>query len=297
MASELRRSILFFRQTFRSGVDGAVLCGDAPSLRALTSPLADALNVPIQTLDSLSGIDANRVPEPADTFRADVASLRLAIAAGAEATTHANLLPAAIREARETRSTATRSVAALAAGLLIVAGWYSLVAGSASATSDVQDLERRIAILEPQSATRAELQRTSSISARQDAALFAFDSQGPRLARILELLSRETPGEIALTTIDVQADGGHWRTTIHGLAVTPDVAAGQGAVNRLLQRLSESPLVGPVVQPPSFKLVSGASGGRATAAGEVRAIPDDLGPVVPAGTTGVQFTMQFKVPR
>jgi Tfp pilus assembly PilM family ATPase len=297
MASELRRSILFFRQTFRSGVDGARLCGDAPNLRALTSPLAAALNMPIHTLDSLNGIDATRVPEPADTFRADVASLRLAIAAGAEATSHANLLPVSIRESREARSTAMRGIAALAAGLAIVAGWYWLVAGSAGATSDVPDLERRIAILEPQSATRAELQRTSAISARRDAALFAFDSQGPRLARILELLSRDTPGEIALTAIDVQADGGHWRTTIQGFAVTRDIAAGQGAVNRLLQRLSESPLVGPAVQPPSFTLISGAPAGRTTAAAETSPIPDGMRPVVAAGMTGVEFSMQFKVPR
>ena len=86
----------------------------------------------------------------------------------------------------------------------------------------------------------------------------AFESQGPRLARVLELLSRDTPSEIALTAIDVQADGGYWRTTIQGLAVTRDVAAGQSAVNRLLLRLSESPLVGPAVQPPSFRLISGA---------------------------------------
>ena len=289
LAAELRRSILFFRQTFRSSVDGVVLCGDAANLRALTTPVAAALGIPVQTLDSLNGIDADRVPEPAETFRADVASLRLAIAAGAEATTYANLLPASIRDARASRTTTIRAVAALAAGVLIVAGWYALVSSSSGGSSEVRDLERRIAILEPQLANRTELRRTSSMTALREAALFSFESQGPRLARVLEILSRDTPGEIALTAIDVQADGGYWRTNIQGLAVTRDVAAGQGAVNRLLLRLSESPLVGPAVQPPSFRLVTGAPAERAAAAGEPRPIPD--------GMSGVEFTMQFKVPR
>jgi Tfp pilus assembly PilM family ATPase len=285
LASEVRRSILFFRQTFRAGVDGVVLCGDAPNLRALTAPMGTALSVPVQTLDSLTGIDADRVPEPADVFRAEVASLRMAIAAGAEALTYANLLPASIRDARETRATTLRSAAALAAGVLIVFGWHAIVASSSSGSSAVRDLERRIAVLEPQSANLAELRRASTMAELRGAALSAFDSQGPRLARILELLSQSTSDEIALTAIDVQADGGVWRTNLQGLAVTRDVAAGQGAVNRLLQRLSESPLVGPVAQPPSFRLRSGAQ----SAAAERRPIPD--------GMTGVEFTMQFRVPR
>lgn len=288
LASELRRSILFFRQTSRSAVDGVVLCGDAPDLRSLTAPVGTTLGMPVQTLDSLNGIDADHVPEPADVFRAEIASLRLAIAAGAEATTYANLLPAAIKESRESRSTAIRSIAAFAAALLIVFGWHAMVSTSGGGTSEVQDLERRIAILEPQSATRAELRRTSSMDALREAALSAFESQGPRLARILELLSHETPGEIALTSIDVQADGGYWRTNIQGLAVTRDIAAGQGAVNRLLLRLSESPLVGPAVQPPSFRLIAGAPTARPSA-NDARPIPD--------GMSGVEFAMHFRVPR
>jgi Tfp pilus assembly PilM family ATPase len=285
LASELRRSILFFRQTSRSVVDGVVLCGDAPNLRALTAPIGASLGVPVQTLDSLNGIDAERVPEPADTFRTDVASLRMAIAVGAEAISHANLLPAAIQEVRDARTTMMRSVAALAAGVLVVIGWYAMVNSAQSGLSEMRDLERRIAVLEPQSANLAGLRRASTMAALRGAALSAFDSQGPRLARILDLLSESTSDEVALTAIDVQADGGFWRTNIQGLAVTHDLADGQNAVNRLLQRLSESPIVGPVVQPPSFRLLSGAP----SAAVERRPIPD--------GMTGVEFAMQFRVPR
>jgi Tfp pilus assembly PilM family ATPase len=285
LASELRRSILFFRQTFRSGVDGVVLCGDAANLRGLTAPIGTSLNVPVQTLDSLAGIDAERVPEPADVFRAEVASLRLAIAAGAESLTHANLLPASIREARDARTSMLRSLAALAAAVLIVFGWHAWVAASASGTSEVRDLERRIAALEPQSANLTDQRRASSMAELRGAAVSAFDSQGPRLARILELLSQSTSDEITLTQIEVQADGGFWKTDIRGLAVSRDVAAGQGSVNRLLQQLSGSPLVGPVVQPPSFRLLSGIQ----SPAAEQQRIPNDM--------TGVEFAMQFRVPR
>ena len=286
LSSELRRSILFFRQTFRSGVDAIVLCGDVPNLRALTTPVGASLNMPVHTLDSLTGLDAERVPEPADAFRAEVASLRMAIAVGAEGLHHANLLPVSIRAARDARTTMTRSIAALAAGVLIVIGWYAMVASSASGSSAVRDLERRIAVLEPESANLAGLRRASTMAGLRGAALSAFDSQGPRLARILDLLSQSAADEVALTAIDVQADAGFWRTNIQGLAVTRDVAAGQAAVNRLLQRLSDSPLVGPVVQPPSFRLLSGA---QPAAAAERRLIPD--------GMTGVEFSMQFRVPR
>jgi hypothetical protein len=255
-------------------------------LRALTAPVGTSLGMPVQTLDSLSGIDAERVPEPADVFRAEVASLRMAIAVGAEALTLANLLPSSIRDAREARATMMRSIAALAAGVLIVFGWYAMIAPSSTGSSEVSDLERRIAVLEPQSANLAEMRRTSTKAALRGAALSAFDSQGPRLARILELVSQSTSDEIALTAIDAQAEAGFWRANIQGLAVSRAVAAGQTAVNRLLHRLSESPLVGPAVQSPSFRLLSGS---QSAAAADRRPIPD--------GMTGVEFAMQFKVPR
>jgi Tfp pilus assembly PilM family ATPase len=286
LASELRRSILFFRQSFRFGVEGVVLCGDAANLRTLTAPIGTALGVPVQTLDSLTGIDAERVPEPAGVFRAEVASLRMAIAVGAEAAAHANLLPASIREAREARTMATRAVAAFATAVLLTIGWYALVASSSGGSLEMRELEQRIAVLEPQSASLTGTRRASTMAELRGAALSAFDSQGPRLARLLDLLSQYVSDEIALTAIDVQADGGSWRTTIRGLAVTRDVAAGQGAVNRLLQRLSESPLLGPAVQPPSFRVVSGSQTAAAAADGPI-----------PDGMTGVEFTMQFRVPR
>jgi len=289
LSSELRRSILFFRQTFRTGVDGVVLCGDMANMRALTAPVGEALGVSVQTLDSLTGIDADHVPEPADPFRTEVAALRLAIAAGAEPVSHANLLPAAIRKSREARVELTRVAAAVLAGLLVVAAWYAVARSSSGGPSEIAELEQTIAILEPQSAHVDQLRRASTVATLRQAALSALGSQGPRLARLLEVLSRSTPEEVALTGVTVQADGADWRATVEGLAVTQDAASGQGAVNRLLHRLEESPLVGPAVQPPSFRLVSGETRVRAANKNEARSIPE--------GMSGVEFVMQFKVPK
>ena len=99
LADELRRSLLFFRQSFRAVVERVVLCGGMPNLRALTSSTGSALNVPVETLDSLSGIDAEVVPEPADTFRATVAALWPAIAIASQGGDQPNLLRAATRVA------------------------------------------------------------------------------------------------------------------------------------------------------------------------------------------------------
>ena len=50
----------------------------------MTVPLMERLDVEVETLDSLFGIDAARLPEPADEFRERGAELRLAWAAAAD---------------------------------------------------------------------------------------------------------------------------------------------------------------------------------------------------------------------
>jgi len=288
LAAELRRSMLFFRQTFRTPVDGVVLCGGLANLRSLTSPVASALGIPVQTLDSLSGIEAAAIPEPADTFRAEVASLWPAIAAAAEPGPCANLLPASIRAARERRKELVGVAAAVAAGLLVVAGWYGLTRGATpTRASQVAALEQQIALLEPEAERISARRRASAMAGSRQAALGAFDTQGPRLARLLEVLSRSTPPEIVLNEIDAQAEAAHWRTTLSGMAITADPAAGQGAVTGLLQRLSQSPFVGPSAQPPLLRVVSGRGGLDGEEAVPARSIPD--------GASGVEFRARFRL--
>ncbi len=289
LASEVRRSILFFKQTFRTSVDAVVLCGDMPNLRALTGPLGDALTVPVQTLDSLVGIDAAAVPEPAETFRSHVAALRLAIAVGADPAPPANLLPSNIRVSRAARAEVMRIAAAAAASLVLIMGAFVFAQRSASGYErERQETQRQIAQLEPEARRLDELRQAITRATAQRAALGAFDAQGPRFARFLEALSQATPDEIVLTSISARADGVHWRATVNGIAVTEAAASGQGTVNAFIKNLTDSPYVGAPVQPPSLRVVSGTGGTAGVPAGEQRI-------VIPEGMSGVEFELQFEL--
>ena len=126
LAAELRRSLLFFRQRFRASADRIVLCGDIDNLRSVSGTLGAVSGLPIETLDSLAGIDASVLPEPADEFRADVAGLRLAIAAGAEPPPYPNLLPEKERTAGHGRTLTWSLAGGLAAALVLVGVWYGV---------------------------------------------------------------------------------------------------------------------------------------------------------------------------
>ena len=289
LAAELRRSMLFFRQSFRTAVERVVLCGGMANLRSLTSPLTAALKLPVETLDSLTGIDAESVPEPADGFRAAVAALWPAIAVAAETGPRPNLLPAGVRVTREKRAELVRIAAAFIAGVMTIAIWYFLT-GSArdSRMFEVARLERQVAALEPEAARISALRSSAQSAVLQQAALDAFESQGPRLARVLELLSQATPADVNLNEIDAQAQGPHWRAVLSGIALTPDAASGQGEVKLFLQRVAVSPYIASPAQAPSFRVVSGSG----TPPGEERdAMP------IPDGMTGVEFRARFDIPK
>jgi Tfp pilus assembly PilM family ATPase len=121
---ELRRSLLFFRQSFRAVVERVVLCGGMPNLRALTSSTRSALNVPVETLDSLNGIDAEVVPEPADMFRATVAALWPAIAIASGSGDRPNLIRATIRVVGWKRAAMLFIAVAALAGVMAGLAWY-----------------------------------------------------------------------------------------------------------------------------------------------------------------------------
>jgi Tfp pilus assembly PilM family ATPase len=134
LAAELRRSLLFFKQRFRASVDRMVLCGDIDNLRSVSGTLGAVSGLPVETLDSLTGIDASALPEPADEFRAHVAALRLAIAAGAEPAPYSNLQPEN-NAARHTRALTWPIVGGLAAALVLLGVWYGVRKWSAPATA------------------------------------------------------------------------------------------------------------------------------------------------------------------
>ena len=290
LASELRRSVLFFKQTFRASVDHIGLCGDMPNLRALTAPLGEALSVPVQIGDSLTGIDAAAVPEPADRFRAAVGALRLTIAAGSEFAPPINLLPVSIRTGRESRAHAIRLSAAAAASLgVVMAGYLFVSRTSARYETEKARIEQQLGTVAPEARRREELRQAYARAESQRSALAAFDSQGPRLTRLLEALSAATPDEVVLSSIKAEADGLAWKTTVNGIAITSDAASGQAAVNAMLRSLARSPYAGAPVAPPSFRMVSGAGAATGTFGESTRILPE--------GMSGVEFVLHLRLAR
>lgn len=149
LVAEIRRCFAFFRHSFRAVVERVVLCGGMPNLRALTASTGGALTLPVETLDSLSGIDAEAVPEPADAFRASIAALWPAIAIASEGSEQPNLLSRSTHTQREMRRTLVRIAAAAIAVALVIAAWYLFGgAGRSDRAPELARLEQRVAELE-----------------------------------------------------------------------------------------------------------------------------------------------------
>src|SRR4051812_2187952 len=107
---------------------GAVcVCGGLPGLRSMSVMLMERLDVEVEPLDSMFGIDAARLPAPVEEFRERAAELRLAWAAAAEWPPTINLLRARRRHTSTTWLARAAVVAGAAAG--VGGGWW-LVEGS-----------------------------------------------------------------------------------------------------------------------------------------------------------------------
>ena len=93
------------------------VCGGLPELRSMAALLMERLDVEVEPLDSLFGIDAARLPEPADEFRDRGAELRLAWAVAADWPPAINLLRARRRQVSKAWLARAAVVAGAAAGL------------------------------------------------------------------------------------------------------------------------------------------------------------------------------------
>ena len=93
------------------------VCGGLPELRSMSASLMEWLDVEVEPLDSLFGIDAAHLPEPADEFRERGAELRLAWAVAADWPPAINLLRARRRQVSKTWLARAAVVAGAAAGL------------------------------------------------------------------------------------------------------------------------------------------------------------------------------------
>jgi hypothetical protein len=107
LSTELRWSFLYLKQYWEQDVSQVLLCGDMPEVRSLTAPLIERLNVEVETLDTLEGFDAARLPEG---FAERASTLRLASSI-AVSPPPVNLLPVEVAASQTSRS-AFRAVAA-----------------------------------------------------------------------------------------------------------------------------------------------------------------------------------------
>jgi hypothetical protein len=94
------------------------ICGGLPELRSMALGLMEHLDVEVEPLDSLFGVDAARLPEGVDDFREHCAELRLAWAAAADWPSPLNLL----RERRRRATKVLLTRAAVAAGVFTGVG-------------------------------------------------------------------------------------------------------------------------------------------------------------------------------
>jgi Tfp pilus assembly PilM family ATPase/Tfp pilus assembly protein PilN len=271
LATELKRSFLFFSQRGperdsrvgtpeageRLDIQQIILCGDCPDLRALTAPLIYALDIDVETLDSLEGFDAQALPEPASEFRDHVAEMRLAWVAAAVAQPPVNLLPSQARARQEARRFVRTLAAGLAAALAFVLILYGAVrAWNAEAVRRTGELRRQIATLEPEVLRLGRAQAQAARAAAVRASLEAFNSQGPRLARVAEDLARSAPRDIVFESIDASTDAMAWQVTVTGFAIGTRPVAAQESLNQFLRLAGESRYLGPPVRPATIRVAS-----------------------------------------
>jgi len=316
LGAELRRSFLFFKQKTRAEVAQVVMCGDAPEIRSLTAPLIMDLDLEVETLDTLEGIAVDALPEPAEGFREQVAKFRLAWAMAADGAPPVNLLPPELvlrrRASRHAFALASGIAAALAVGVIV----YGYVDRAARAEElNMRDLVRQVAELEPRARQLEQVRQDLALASVRRAALEAFDTQGPRLARALEALARAAPADVTLEALTLTASAASWRASLSGVAVSPDPARAPAAVNDLLRALQGSPYFGAPVAPPSLRLVAGlrqapgasssstpstlslpngARGGMTTLSDRAIARPPPSS-AIPAGMSGIEFAATYEI--
>ena len=253
IAAELRRSLVYVRQSQKVDVSRVLVCGDLFELRSLTGPLVNELALDVETLDVAEDLDLSSLPEPSDTFRSRLGAWRTALALATDPAPQSGLRSQDARPPALPPALVRRTArAAVAAALVVAAGWGVFGYLSAGVTARAERLRRTIGVLEPERQRLDDERRRVAVAAAREAALEAFASQGPRLARVLEAFSLAAPPDVALSALRVQPGIAAWRLVAEGQAEGIDAAAAHAAFNRFLDALGASPLLGRPSAPPTL---------------------------------------------
>jgi hypothetical protein len=118
----------FLRETGQlDRVSQVCVCGSMPGLRSMCASLNLQLEIEVEPLDSLFGIDADHLPRPTDGFRERAAELRLAWAVAADPRLQLDLFRPRTRHATAIRfargAVAAGVVAGMGVGLAVQSRW------------------------------------------------------------------------------------------------------------------------------------------------------------------------------
>jgi hypothetical protein len=279
IAAELRRSLVYLRQSQNADVSRVFVCGDFADLRSLTGPLVNELALDVETLDVGEDLDLSRLPEPSDSLRSRLGAWRTALALAVDVKPQPGLRSREPRSAALPSPLVRRIAAGAAAGVLVTAaGWGVLGYLSSGVTARQDRLRRTIGVLEPELRRRNEDRHRGAVAAAREAALAAFTSQGPRLSRVMEALSQAAPAEVAIFSLRVDPLAASWRLVIEGQAEGTDAGAAHDAFSRFLKAIEASPLLGRPASPPSLRARSSDPAG---VPGETVAEPPPAEPAPP----------------
>ncbi len=259
------------------------VCGGLPELRSMTAPLVERLDVEVEPLDSLFGIDVTRLPEPADEFRERGAELRLAWAVAADWPPAVNLLRAPRRQVSETTLARAAVAAGIAAGLVLgwrvqQSAWWQSTASKPTARTASSAARGRASA--PPPAARATAPVAASKPALPTASPVAV-SKSP-VATAPPIAVTKTPPPIAAPPLGVNETAPSTSApplvANRSPATTAPTAAGSRSVP------ASSSLSRPPAATPPQAAVNGPPPARPRPAPEASAVPIVLPPVVPPVT-------------
>lgn len=263
LSAELRRSFLYLKQYWEEEVSQILLCGDMPEIRSLTAPLIERLNIEVETLDTLEGIDTASLPVG---FGEQAATYRLASSIAAEPPP-VNLLPVEITADRPSQTGPRIFVAGTAAAVALGAFLYAQAsAARAEADRQLTLVRREISLLQPAVSALAASQVLPETEPVQRAALSALDAQGPSMARLLEALASAAPSDVTVESLRALPDGDAWSVAIEAFAAGPDFVRARDASESFLRALEASTSFGAPLQPPTRRIVDGKRSGIELAA-------------------------------
>ena len=240
---ELRRSLGFCKRNAGADVQQIVICGEVPDIKGLAATLAGTLGCSVQAVQSLQR--GGTLPAGSDAARADATRLAPAWAVAVDLSLPLNLVvPKFVEGGRVARY--VKSVAAGATAAMIIGGAAYGYFDRAARASEMRAgaLEQQLTNLGPRIREVERVRRLALLATARRDTLEALDSQGPRLARVLEVLAEASAPDVQLRRLMLTASGPSWKASLSGAAGFTDPARGKAAVDELLQALRRSPYIG-----------------------------------------------------